>query len=510
MNTLATVKAAAVDGRLSNPWWRQSQLQSLHHGLVQASDVLINAILQDSNFITPPEAHVELHLAIKTVEHHYTALKPESEVEDEYRILQRDTPDRREAFGIAVIVPTSHTYLFSVVSAVSAALAAGNCIVLKTENHLSRLPHLLQQILRQSLDGDIFAAAVKIPEEATHSSHRWLQVLQNGLGSGSTSAKAAITPSPNGNALISPVQSRVVAVVDRTADTGQAAKALVTARFAFGGSSPYAPDLVLVNEFVKTKFVEAVEREAAHYLNAGGNSEKTVDSGTSVEHQHDPGDVFRQTMVKLERDSNAQILTSGPRGAVLEVNSRQSALFRRRLDDRVLVVHDISSLDDAIDSINISDSDDVAALYAFADVSSAKYLCQFIRTSAAFVNHIPIELLVGPATPLNHPMLVSLRYTTEFFSVPRPQYISPPADSARLLRIIERNTEDKQDLLATLSTGSKAASHSPNRSPGGGLGFFEQGIVIGLVLFFSPVLVGLIYLGVSKTSTALRSLPHLF
>jgi acyl-CoA reductase-like NAD-dependent aldehyde dehydrogenase len=62
--------------------------------------------------------------------------------------------------------------------------------------------------------------------------------------------------------LISSSTNRVIAFVDRTADIQAAAKAITTARFSFGGTSPYAPDLVLVNEFVKEAFFEACSKYA--------------------------------------------------------------------------------------------------------------------------------------------------------------------------------------------------------------------------------------------------------
>lgn len=51
-----------------------------------------------------------------------------------------------------------------------------------------------------------------------------------------------------------------VAVVDRMSDINQAAQALVHARFAYKGRSAYAPDLVLVNEFVMKDFLQAAVR----------------------------------------------------------------------------------------------------------------------------------------------------------------------------------------------------------------------------------------------------------
>jgi acyl-CoA reductase-like NAD-dependent aldehyde dehydrogenase len=65
-----------------------------------------------------------------------------------------------------------------------------------------------------------------------------------------------------------PSKSRVVAVVDRTADFSQAAKHLIRARFSFKGESPYAPDVVLVNEFCMKDFCNAALQEASRWLSS--------------------------------------------------------------------------------------------------------------------------------------------------------------------------------------------------------------------------------------------------
>jgi acyl-CoA reductase-like NAD-dependent aldehyde dehydrogenase len=66
--------------------------------------------------------------------------------------------------------------------------------------------------------------------------------------------------------LASSLEARAVAIVDRSADIDAAAKAIVTARFSFQGMSPYAPDLVIVNEFIKKDFFEACTRYASQYF----------------------------------------------------------------------------------------------------------------------------------------------------------------------------------------------------------------------------------------------------
>lgn len=58
------------------------------------------------------------------------------------------------------------------------------------------------------------------------------------------------------NVLAPPFDGKVIAVVDRTADITAAARAIVRSKCHFQGSSPYAVDLVLVNEWVKKDFIQ--------------------------------------------------------------------------------------------------------------------------------------------------------------------------------------------------------------------------------------------------------------
>lgn len=96
--------------------------------------------------------------------------------------------------------------------------------------------------------------------------------------------------------LTSSTNSRCVAVVDRSADIDAAAKAITTARFSFGGYSPYAPDLVLVNEFVKEEFFEACSRYVALSF-AGASGVKKVGRNESEEVRKAIGDAEAKQQV---------------------------------------------------------------------------------------------------------------------------------------------------------------------------------------------------------------------
>ena len=58
-----------------------------------------------------------------------------------------------------------------------------------------------------------------------------------------------------------PVAREVLAIVDRSANVAAAAKAIVSSRCSFQGTSPYAVDVVLVNEWVRDELLGEFERE---------------------------------------------------------------------------------------------------------------------------------------------------------------------------------------------------------------------------------------------------------
>lgn len=138
--------------------------------------------------------------------------------------------------------------------------------------------------------------------------------------------------------LISPSKERTIAIVDRSAKVAEAAKALVAARFALGGRSPYSPDLVLVNEFVMKPFLESVIQHASRYL-AGENGEsRRILSSRS-----------KGLLGSLQKDRSVHVLVSGTDWGIIDVHDRSSHLLQSKIEEKILIVHPITSLDDAID-----------------------------------------------------------------------------------------------------------------------------------------------------------------
>lgn len=139
---------------------------------------------------------------------------------------------------------------------------------------------------------------------------RHVSVLQTG----SVTTSSSITH----RLIVSDPDARVVAIVERDADLETAAKSLVAARFALGGRSPYAPDVVLVNEWVKKDFLAAVLQQVVSQSAAveqvetskHGLGSATLDAGRGP---------FSE---RARLETNVDVLSSGASGDVVCLEDR--------------------------------------------------------------------------------------------------------------------------------------------------------------------------------------------
>ncbi|KAJ5978941.1 hypothetical protein N7501_002283 [Penicillium viridicatum] len=450
--SLRAIREAALDGRMHNIFTRRTQLESLQKKLLDEADAIQDAIRADTGYAAP-EAAVEYLLTLNTLKEYHQTLNIDRALQDEYAIARgEDATSRRDPVGIVYIVPTSYTVFYSVLVAVAGALTAGNCIVIELPNSLQALPVLIKKLLASSLDRSTIAF---VPTPATDEDlgPQHMRLHQDDH-----------------------LPGKVVAIVDRTANINYAAEALVSARFSFGGRSPYAPDLVLVNEYIKESFLMALVQASVSFpLSASTIHE---DEGRPEKDQ--------------EEREGLRVLSSLGRGEIVEADRLDPKALPDTPTGGPLLVHTVRSLDHAIDLSNLVGN--LRGAYVFAHEKSAKYLTQFINADVSFVNHIPVEVLVGPSAPKQVALDRSMRYPTTIFSVPRPHYITPTQLSQSVTDILR--TKSTSALRRTLALQSSELVVSPTQRPlGGGVGFFEQGILTGLGLFSISMLAGVSALG---------------
>jgi len=128
-DSFAELRAAAIDGRTHNIYYRQHQLEALHTALINHAKEIKDAIAADYDH-SPAEVAVEIHLALSALKQSYETLQPTKAHADEYLLASgSDAPAAKIPAGIAYIEPCTHTLLFSVIAPLSAAIAAGSCAI---------------------------------------------------------------------------------------------------------------------------------------------------------------------------------------------------------------------------------------------------------------------------------------------------------------------------------------------------------------------------------------------
>ena len=125
------LQAAAIDGRAHNVFYRQQQIESLCGTLLENTDKIHEAITSDTGN-TFSEVTVEFNLALAAVRADYASLQPTKAREEEYAIANgKNAAQAKVPVGVVYIEPATHTLFYSTIVPLSAAIAAGNCVILQ-------------------------------------------------------------------------------------------------------------------------------------------------------------------------------------------------------------------------------------------------------------------------------------------------------------------------------------------------------------------------------------------
>lgn len=217
---------------------------------------------------------------------------------------------------------------------------------------LDQVSAILRKVLPGALDADTFAISdsrppvdftrqctlvIQTEEDINHST--WSRVLQ------------------------SPLSGTSVVVIDRTANIIKAAEAVANASFSFRGRSAYAPRAVLVNEFVADEFLSGL---VSHVAEPSSRLEKESMTGDG---HIGPPRAGRKIAKEIENNQNSRTLVAGSNGSIIEVFDlwgfhaiyelartntahRDSLLLMKKSGGPNIVVHRISSMDDALSILN--------------------------------------------------------------------------------------------------------------------------------------------------------------
>ena len=460
---IRTIPSSVIDGIAITPRYRERQLASLHKALLDSRPQL-NTLLVEETLLSTDEATAQFLLTAKAIKTYHTSVNPKECLDEEYRIAQgKNHTMRRVPYGCAYIIPSQYDPLYSTIVPVAAAIAAGNCVMIELQQTTSKLGACLKKLMLSVLSSQTFAIVAQPPNDENFIAKDYVELDgRETQGTFTTTTHMCTRP------------GRVVAVVDRSADIKAAARECVKARFGFGGHSAYAPDIVLVNEFSAQTFCTAASESALHYL-AGVDKGKYDDNKSAMSLKQHAG--LATVVQKKLTNSSAKTIIAGDKGTVALLKDRSSDLLSNKLNTPLLLIVPISSMDDAINYLG-QEKALLRATYFFCAPPAAKYLGQFIPSSISIVNHIPIELLIGPPAPSGHAVAIQPRYTTDMFSYAQPEIIEMSRLSRTLSVLVAHDSAIGEKRKAEEAV--EITLHRVKEAFGPPIGFFEQGLLFGL------------------------------
>lgn len=265
--TVADLRTTFAAGRTRSREWRDAQLAGLDRLISERADELIAALGEDlrrTDFESIMFDLVSVKPEIKHARKHLKKWMKPRRVPTPVNVKPGKAWVQHEPLGVVMVIGAWNYPFFLIASPLVAALAAGNCVVIKPSEIAPRTSAVLAALVPQYLDPD----AVRVVEGAADTT---LSLIDQGLD------HILFTGSPQVGAVIMEAASKHLTPV--TLELGGKCPVIVTAsarldvaarRIAFGkltnsGQTCVAPDYVLVDAAVKDAFLEQLTSTLAEF-----------------------------------------------------------------------------------------------------------------------------------------------------------------------------------------------------------------------------------------------------
>jgi|GEM_PF-956483 len=279
-----TQKQFFASGTSRNLSYRLERLAKLEAGIIREGDALLAALASD---LGKPalEAYVaEYHFVlteIRLFRKKLTRWARPQRVGTPFYSLPARSEIRREAYGVALIAaPWNYPFQLSL-SPLVAAVAAGNCVVLKPSELAPATAGLLSRIVAAVFDPGHVTVVEGGPETGkellAQSFDFWFYTGSEGVGRLYAEA-AARTLAP----VALELGGKCPCLIDGDVDLRQTVERVITAKFFNAGQTCIAPDFVLVPEPLKEAFVST----AREILTASYGKENRGDLAVIVNANH--------------------------------------------------------------------------------------------------------------------------------------------------------------------------------------------------------------------------------
>lgn len=391
---LARLRATFATGRTRDLEWRREQLRGVERMLDEQEDVFVAALDADlgrprvDSFLADlapsagEAAYARKHLA-RWVRPRRTALP--------LSVLPGTGRYQYEPLGVVLVVGPWNYPVYLTLAPLVAALAAGNCAVVKPSEHAPATTAALARLLPRYLDPDAVAVVTGGPQETQ-------DLLAQGFdhcfftGSPEVGAKIMAGAAPTLTPVTLELGGKSPVIVAADADVAVAAKRIAWTKLVNSGQTCVAPDYVLVDASVRDQLVAGIAAAVAT-MRAGQPPLRILDA--------------RQTtrLAGLLEGHGGEVVLGGHFDAATATGEPTvvvdpdpgAALMREEIFGPILPVVTVSGVDDAVARVNAGPKP--LAAYVFSRSKEvARRVADDVPSGATVVNHLMFHVL-APQLP---------------------------------------------------------------------------------------------------------------
>jgi aldehyde dehydrogenase (NAD+) len=183
---------------------------------------------------------------------------------------------------VLVIAPWNYPIQLLLVPA-AGAIAAGNAVVMKPSEVSVATSRLLAELCPRYLDTDaVVLVEGGVPETTTLLEQKWDHIFYTGNGTVGRIVMAAAAR--NLTTVTLELGGKSPVIVDRTANLRVAARRTAWGKWLNAGQTCIAPDYVLVDETVRSRFIDEVQKAVTEFY--GTDPHASADYGRIVSQRH--------------------------------------------------------------------------------------------------------------------------------------------------------------------------------------------------------------------------------
>lgn len=250
-----------------------------------------------------------------------------------------------QPFGVVLIISPWNYPLLLALQPVMAALAAGNCVVLKPSEHSAATSALLARLLPQYFDEGL----VQVVEgDADATANLLKQRFDKIFFTGSTKVGKMVyqAAAKNLTPVVLELGGKSPCIVTSNADIALAAKRIAFGKFVNAGQTCIAPDFVFIHQSVEAQFVAEMKKVVQQFY--GVNPEESKDFARIINDMHYQRikRFVLQSQVVLGGETNAKTRYIAP--TLLKIHDRDAEVMNEEIFGPVLPLVNYETIDELI------------------------------------------------------------------------------------------------------------------------------------------------------------------